>query len=312
MIVNKMRILTFLAFVVLSACEKEIEIEIEEGVDELVFNAWFQVGEVPELEISKSVFIFDKNSTSMIRNAKVRLYQNNELYGELIYDPEKERYTNTELEVEEASQYEIIAEHPQYGVVKSKVQVPAKLNAEDVSLSYTNFVTEQNSYQNYSGEVRITIGDPAEGRNYYLIRVMSVEKSYNPDLSQDTIYRYNYRNTLHTNDNQIYVIYQYGGGDLLLLSDDIFNGNVYTVKLSSYNDLRSDEQFFDSSSYFKRYHQIQLYQVNEAFYRYYISLENNEYPEVFTEPVQVYSNVENGYGIVGASTKHTKDIEEHR
>lgn len=294
----------------LSACEKDIEIEVEEGTDEMVFNAWFQVGEVPELEISKSVFIFDKGSSSIVTNAEVKLYKNAELYGELGYNSENKRYTNNGLIVEEGGQYEIVAEHPKYGIVKSNVQVPVRLATTDVTLQYVNFLTEESPSQNYSGEIQINIKDPSGVRNYYLIRVLSIEESYNANFDQDTTYRFNYMTSLNTNDNQIYAVYQYGGGDLLLLSDDIFNGNEYTLKLSSYNDLRKDEQVYDSASYYKRYHQIQFHQVNEAFYRYYISLDNNQYPDVFTEPVQVYSNVENGYGVVGASTKHVKDIEE--
>ncbi len=312
MIVNKIKYISILSLLFLAACEKEIEIEVKEGSDRLVLNGWFQAGYVPEVTIDKSVFVFDQNKNTKIIDAKANLYSNDELVCELFYDFDKEIYTHSDFVFSENSNYEIVVEHVNYGIVKSNIQIPARLSSENVELRYVNFLTEENQYQNYAGEIEIILIDPSEQRNYYLIRILTIEESWNPEISQDTTYRYVYSSSYNTNDNQIEMAYVQGGGDLMFLKDELFNGGEYSLTLFSYNDLRKVEYIEDSISYYQRYHQIQLHQVSEAFYRYYISLENNRYPDVFTEPTQVYSNIENGYGIIGASTMNSKTIEERQ
>ncbi len=312
MIVNKIKYISILFLLFLSACEKEIEIEVKEGSDRLVLNGWFQAGQVPEVKIDKSVFVFDQNKNTKITDATVTLYSDGEFVSELLYDFDNEIYTNADFVFSENSSYEIIAEHVNYGTVKSSIQMPTRISPENITLEYVNLLTDENQYQNYAGEIRINLIDPAEERNYYVMRILSTEVNWNPQVSQDTIYRYVYSSSYNTNDNQIERAYVQGGGDLMLLSDEFFNGGEYSLTLFSYNDLRIMERKEDSTFYYKKYHQIQLHQVSEAFYRYYISLENNRYPDVFTEPTQVYSNIENGYGIIGASTKHIKNIEERQ
>jgi hypothetical protein len=313
MIVNKIKYIALIFFVlVLSACEKEIEIEVKEGVDKMVLNGWFQVGEVPEIKINNSIFIFDRRNSRILTDATVNLFLNGELLGELIYDFDKELYTNKAFVIVQDGNYEILVEHVAYGIVKSVIQIPTKLSPSEVNIQYKNFIIEENSFPSYSGEIQISIKDPAAEKNYYLVSVLLTDESWYPNVSEDTIYRYTYDTYLGTNNNQVKVIYQYGGGALILLSDEVFNGNEYSLKLNSYNDLRKDVQTDDSTYYLKREYQIQLHQVNEAFYKYYISLDDNRYPDVFTEPTQVFSNIENGYGIIGASTKHIKNIEQSR
>ncbi len=310
MIENKINYIALVLLISLFSCEKDIEIEVEEGVNKMVLNAWLEEGEIPELKIYNSVFIFDQKKSGVIGDASVNLFSKGNLVGELVYDGDKKLYTNRDVLIAENTNYEVVVEQSKYGTVSSSVDMPRDLSSEEVELKYVNFLTEENQYQNYAGEVQVSIKDPAGERNYYLIRVKSLEENWNAYDDADTVYTYHYWNSFNTNDNQIQLIYQPGGGDLMLLSDEIFNGGTYSFALSSYNDLRKYEYAQDSTSYTKRYHQIQLYLVNEAFYRYYVSLENNRYPDVFTEPTQVYSNIENGYGIIGASTKHLKDIEE--
>lgn len=312
MIANKLKYIAFLSLIILFSCEKDIEIEVKEGTDQMVLNAWFEVGEVPEIKINHSLFIFEGEKNTRINDADVSLYSNGELLAVLEYDAENETYKHTDFIILENTNYEIVAEHAKYGTVKSTIQSPQRLKKEDIELKYVNFISDESQYQNYSGEIQIKLNDQADQKNYYLIRLLSVEESYNADESEDTIYRYNYWNSLETNDSQIESVFRYANGEFMFLRDELFDGREYTVKLSSYSDLRQDEQVYDSTYYVKRYHQIQLYQVNEAIYRYYISIEDNEYPDVFTEPSQVYSNIENGYGLIGVSVKHIKTIEESR
>ncbi|MBO4328967.1 MAG: DUF4249 family protein, partial [Bacteroidales bacterium] len=89
----------------------------------------------------------------------------------------------------------------------------------------------------------------------------------------------------------------YGRGRYNLFNDAYFDGTRYTVSLKT--------RFYSYDGQYYEPYIIYVSQVDEAFYQYkksYNLYHNNDdgLLGVFTEPTQVYSNVQNGVGVVCA------------
>ena len=137
----------------------------------------------------------------------------------------------------------------------------------------------------------LTFKDPGETKNYYEVKVL--QDGYYI-RNQDTI---RFVNNLfvepidpaQSNDNF--------NGASKLLDDNLFNGknHVFRMRLRSY-------RFNQQESTRVR---VILQSVTESYYRYFAtqSLQNNTSGDPFAQPVQVFTNVENGLGIfAGYST----------
>jgi len=76
------------------------------------------------------------------------------------------------------------------------------------------------------------------------------------------------------------------------------------LQLRGYKDFNDNIE--DRSVYY-----IRFYTVSKEFYQYYISLSKhlNAQDEFFMEPVQVYSNIKNGFGIFAGYSIDVDSVE---
>jgi len=105
-----------------------------------------------------------------------------------------------------------------------------------------------------------------------------------------------------TNEPSTFVdvpLLSYYGSNAIIFDDAVFNGKKHLLKIYS-EDIRvakSDLSKKDVPVY------IYFRSINKELYNYYLSMK--KYNEVqdnpFSEPVNVYSNIKNGYGIFGGS-----------
>ncbi|MBK6264246.1 DUF4249 domain-containing protein [Marivirga sp. S37H4] len=304
-------ILGIMTFTLLWACEKDIEIEIKETEEKMVLNSWLEAGEAPAVSLSNSIFIFSNKQSAEIENAIVKMFENGKEIGTLTYQTDAELYTNESIIIKDFHEYEIVAEHPEHGEVSAVDRVPEKYGNTDIKMNYKNNVEENGVWPMYSGEITFEIKDKPNQKNYYLFKHITITEEYNADVSEDTVVRKSNANYgLEINGSQGKEVYM-SGNSFIILNDDIFDGKSTQFRINSYNDLRMSESS-GPDYYYKEYHQIEMHQISESLYRYFISLDANQYPDVFTEPSQVYSNIVNGYGILGLSTKQVFTIDEKR
>lgn len=194
--------------------------------------------------------------------------------------------------------------------VFSKERIPEKLKENEVDISFETNLNGNYSNNSYSSTVNFSIKDDPEEENYYLARVAEIG-TYWYEGNEDTIAYENYI-YMEPIDPQTKETYLPNSGGHFILSDEIFNGKEYEMKLGAFNDLRKFESQQSSSYYQTGKYEIEFHKINRALYLYLLSIDNNQYPGPFTEPTQVYSNVENGYGIVGTSSFTKYVIEETR
>jgi len=172
--------------------------------------------------------------------------------------------------------------------------------------------------QEITRKYKISFTDIPNSRNYYYLLCYEVEflqgyigdsinvwnEKYlnNQDVNaiiHNVTNRYKYLIPERKIDFQISTLYLEG----MLFNDIPFEGKdmefTYLRNKSMYNE-----------EYKNRYLIIELYHINEDFFKYYQKIveQNFNSEESLNEPVQLYSNIENGYGIFAGAARSRKMI----
>jgi len=299
--------LYFFTFSMLFAsCDIVVDLDISEHKRVLVVNSILTTDSIINASISHSVGAFDASSISYVNNATLEVYEDGVLLGEmdeqasLSYDSTGELDStyvynfNQNPVAGKIYSYEIA--HPEYEAVRAETTVPAevKLNVNDVTL-----LSEQDYEKHY--RVRFSFNDAAEG-NFYRLRLR------NPNT---------YSGFDYFESNDASIISSAGvqsdganfSGDEALFDDEMFNGTEKEISID----------FFDYKSFWFEEEGVEvqfileLTSVSESYYTYIRSLRahyDNQDQFIFAgEPVQVFTNIENGLGVLGSMSVDTMLLE---
>lgn len=274
-------ILFFLLIIILnSSCEKSLQIDQFEET-KLVVNAILEVDKKIQINLTRTRNILDpKDSIDWVRNADVYLRIDGNSYSEkLVYDSIG-NYTS-ELTAEYSRIYELEIEHPEYPDVYAQAHMPSK------PLGFVKFL--QNSGITQSGstfELEITNNRNSQ---YYIwemftdktgstFNISSQDKKTDNILPDETLTR-----------------------DKIFFDATQFESDILNSHFTAYD---FDEQDLSVTK-------VRLITVNSDMYQYYRSLElyNNSSINPI-EPIEIFSNVENGLGVFGAIAETVISIDQ--
>lgn len=296
--------------ITLSSCFSDVVIDIEEEKSLIVLNAWFTAGETPIVNVYQSKSIFEGGNFRRLGNARLMLLEDGEELGVLRQDSDG-RYVNETIVIKANREYTLKATHDLYPSAVATVKVPELIDAERLNVNHSINEVVESGYAYQQSEINLSIQDEASSDDYYGITVSTdYVYYYDNGFDEDTIRDSHLGSSLESVDPQVDYMY-IGYGQIIGIQDDFFNGETYQNTLKSYNDLRYYESSGDNY-YSKESSTIIIYKFDKQLYQYFLTLENNQYPEPFTEPSQVYSNVIGGYGILGAASSLRIPIEEER
>jgi len=326
--------ITFLAMTIalfLSSCEKEIEFNGEHSDPKLVINSLVEPGHRVEAFISKSYFFLDTPDTSAPEDVVVSLYVNDNHIGEMtrFYDTVWEYYDNVSYHLVPGFYHDF---RPQTGdVVKIKASANGFEDAEgettalpvDIDFQYDIEVLNWHAeyYYPYFSEPGVPEGDS-------VLRVGgTLELSINitdPNPGKTNYFRLVEDQRIRTQDgeNSWYVIFDYDdpvfGASMTendfvdasdldtrpegVFTDMLFDGSSYRLKLKIRFVCNVDEEF--DPDFFRV--PFLLEHLSKEYYNYLNTCnQGDEVMGFFAEPVQTYSNVTNGFGIVAGTTVDT-------
>jgi len=302
--------LYFITFSMLfAACDIVVDLDIPEHERLLVVNSILTTDSIINASISHSVGAFDASSISYVNNATLEVYEDGVLLGEM---DEQVSYSYNYMDELDSTyvynfnqnpvagkiySYEIA--HPDYEAVRAETSVPTavKLNVNNVTL-----LSEEDDEKHY--RVRFSFNDAPED-NFYRLRLRNQNAYYD---------RFDY---FESNDASI--IYSAGVesdgatfyGDEALFDDEMFNGTEKEISIDffAYNKPWFEEPDDD----FETEYTLELTSVSESYYTYIRSLRahyDNQDQFIFAgEPVQVFTNIENGLGVLGSMSLDTMLLE---
>jgi hypothetical protein len=311
---NKYIILAIITFFTLQACEKKLDIDLPENEKKIVLNGIINPDSLIRVNVSRSQNILDKDEDiQYLINADVQLFINDEYAEDLIYSDRG--YYESSIIPQTENIYEITVAYPSLNSISAKTKLISAVPILNVD---TTVIQEQNDdrysefpvYNGYEIHYKIDIKDNADERNYYFLSLYSIVPSFDEEGNLTEYYDYyewyDSNDLIYNDENQDFIIDGIHGK---VFSDELFNGNTYTIDLETYywpqrDDVGNIYQPSDVKTY------IILLTVNEEMFRYIKSYNLNQttVDNPFAQPVQIFSNVDEGLGLFTGYSKHVDSL----
>lgn len=333
---NKQILLTILFGTLLFSCTQQIDFEKDYLTRQIVLNSIINPDSLITVKLFSSISI-NEGYPVCITDAEIFLYENDVLLEKLesTYTTKKNHWYPYESDNEYdttyyyqskatalvGKEYKLVVNHPQFETLSCKTTIP---NPVSIALRDTSYQYQKGKYSkevmfDFSGE----IAEPAPTEDYYRLVIWKKvrQKSFYYDAEGELIssfveYKgqsYVYSNdpvfrseTEDANNNLLASSYNYYS----VFTDRLFNGKNYVLSFNTRDSYAavsgnesSDTITWDSFQE-GEYSQItiELHHITKDTYLYLKSIDVQQGIDhlAFVEPVQVYSNVENGAGIFGS------------
>lgn len=326
---NILTLITISTAIFLASCEKEIEFKGEEIDPKLVVNSLVEVGQPVKANISKSCFFLSSNTVMTAPDDLVAtLNVNGNRIGEMT------PFFDTIWESLDMNDYYLISSYcneycPQQGDI---VSITASANGfDDVegttsplpkpvdcavtdckiidwNVNYSeNYEGESDSicYVYYTLELTVEITDPnprqtdffrlyVENGSWYVegFNYVSCYAQYNDPVFGATV----------ADDYDVINFNDLDLGPENVFTDMLFDGKSYSIKIPVYGSLKMDgtapPDFFSI--------ELEVEHLSKEYYNYLNTCnQGDEIMQFFAEPIQTYSNVSGGYGLVGGKAVST-------
>jgi len=315
------------------SCINDIEFNGEQQKPMLVLNSFVTPDSVVKVLLTRSKFFLDNYTKSdTIINAEVKLFVN-DIFVEKLNPGTNGYYTGTYFP-KENDILKFVANSPELGEVTATTNIAPKqaitgIDTASVSLEvypivqYSSFnggpTTADTTGYNYSTglDLRIRFKDAPNVKNYY--RLILKGRSYYEDgkiventinlTSDDLVFGSN--NTDILGVSTWYFIYNE-------FNDQLFDGKTYELKTRAYfqrtklikKPNTSKPTTIGTDTITRQELIVVLQSISESYYHYLKTIAANQSGEdFFSEPVQIYSNIQNGLGILGSYTSSSKVFE---
>ena len=303
---KKIIILSVAIILIITACEKKLDIDIPEGEKHIVVNGLITPDSLLAVSVSKSQNILEDDDISFLTDAAVKLF-GNDIFVENLLHVNSGVYIST-LIPEIGVNYKINVD---YNNLKSVVadmilKNPVEIVSVDTTVEvHTNDYGGGDTYQEYEIHYKIKIEDDGNTNDYYFLALSLIQPLYEYDeYGLPTFVGYEETNEyFNTNDpafrdnNEFTLDGMFGS----VFTDELFNGTQYTLNISTGHFFDGYYRKLDGEEYIIK---VKLLTVTEDIYRYIISYNLNQKTKYdpFAQPVQIYSNIENGLGLFSGYT----------
>jgi len=303
----KTRRITYIIIAVLPlimSCEKIIDIDIPEAERKIVLNGLINPDSLVEVNISRSMSILEENKFIFLENANVRLFENDIEKGGLQYMGSG-NYKLLDFYPSSGSNYRLEVESSGLKSVSALTGLP-----DPIPISEIDTVSVADDWGGSSLRLSFSLNDPPT-EDFYAVSLYATHKVFDYEtfelLDSLTTYRLYF---------ELLTIGQGGVQDMLIeenatiyfnekvfIADHLFNGKVFDL------DLSIGKYFFNEADTI--WIDVNVEHVSKPYYLYAASCNKYErtHGNPFSEPVSVYTNVENGLGIFTGYSTASRQIE---
>ncbi len=257
----------------MSSCQKYIDMNIPDKGRKIVANCLYSDTGAVTVFLTQSRFILDNSEFKIITGASVVFYEDGIEVGTLS-ETEPGKYISQGF-IPSAGKSQSIK------IIKGNDSITAQsIIPHKVPFEFIDTVRIKTEYYEYL-RFRIKVNDPPSNENYYMIGF---------DLKQPVEDTVHHPYLLYFSTEEPFVeAYNDNYG---LISDILFRGKsqIMSFDLDLY-------QFSNDTNLLY----INFYSISKDMFLYLVSLDaqmqSNDSP--FSEPVMIYNNIENGYGVFG-------------
>lgn len=290
------KLLTYLLILLLFSCEENILIDYPEAQTNLVLNANLIPGDTLNARLGLSVPYTNRTPPPYIKDGDIEVFEDGVFIGNMsVCKSESRSFQSTDsiytyclaAVCDPHKNYKLIASHKDYPSTNGETKSTSLPNISNVTFG----IGPVNDFINVP--ISFIINDDPSVKNYYFFEVLNFDSItgsfFDFDFSLSTLDLT--IEMLGESEDILEIPTGESSGKKGFLSDHLFNGQQKKVNIT----LQFTQGF---TNYLK------VTSCSESFYQYsrldILSLiVPGENP--FSEPYQTYSNVSNGYGVVGSS-----------
>lgn len=316
----KIRFMLLLLILVMlqTACEKNIDIDIEEVETMIVLNGVLYEGEDVHLYLSRTRHILDNMQITALKDATVEISDQAGNLDTLNYGDDQ-LYRTGRMTIKPGEAYTVSASAPGYTAITATSRIP-----EPVSIARLDTISSIDEWGEQMFDFTVVFDDPPAESNYYMLSVRShyeisyIEYNYvldtlYVDLEKDTVVMGYRRDSIEyidvRNENtwfeseNLAIENEDSYQSRIIFSDKLFDGKRYSITGRFYPWFLWDAN--DTATIY-----FSLQAIDEHYYRYIDSRADHYYAknDPFAVPVVVHTNIENGLGILGGMSVATDSI----
>ncbi len=280
-----------------ATCERPAALDVEIPAPELVLSSTFSLGQPFRVSVTSTRASLPATPVTYLRNAEVTLWQGDTFLEKLRWMEETFQsipyYTSTEYKGQPNTRYTIKVSAPGFESVSAQSTIPASVPVQRSRAIFAGYAPNHSLDEllcNFDFEV--AFNDPQELRNYYHLRIHQEVQEFKLSESGDTartgrsVQHLGFGASINNNAVTAYL------EDGVLLDDVWFNGRTLNLSFPVQMRIRTGREI--PSGFY-----VELRTVSEEYYKFHSSIarnKNNPGPP-YTEPVIVYSNVQQGRGV---------------
>lgn len=279
------------------SCEKVIPFDGDVTIPKLVINSIFVSDSTFKVHVSSSRSVIDTSPFQNIEDAIVTIKDNNGTIIETLNHLDNGFYAGQTYPSQNQI-YTLDVNHPNYNNISASDSLPSPITINNVDTS-----TIIDPINGDRLQITMNFDDPENSQNYYLIETYSVNEylviknSDTTDYELDTTKQY----MVLTDE-----VFQNGGRiwrEQGLFNDLLFNGQNKSLEIEIPNYNETGNEIGYQWSYKTLSLRLYLHNISKSYYYYRTSLElyQSASGNPFAQPVQVYSNIENGFGVFAGS-----------
>jgi hypothetical protein len=260
-----------------TACEKRANVELPYEGDKIVVNTFIQADSPVYIRVTQSqpATILNDLTFKELAFAQVTLLENGQPFAPLNWQVIGGRgYFVSGIPARPGKRYAITVAANGLTGVNGSDTIPSQPDIRDLFARKT------------ANSIRFTLVDPAREKNYYRLRIYRAD-TVNGQLTATEKLQFRVDPSLSNNFADLMSDTYYRD---VLLNDDRINGKALQMVLQTGSDVNFDHLIAEVCA------------LTESGYRYLRSVnsqgENQDSTNVLGQVVKVYSNIQNGYGIV--------------
>ena len=315
-----------IAFLIAVSCTREIDFTEKITAPKLVINGICALDSMVALEalISKPIH-GNMQELTLINDANVFLYVDGVKTEKLVADVNNPGLYKGKTKIEKGRKYAVEAEHAAYGKVhSSETLIGGKISIQNIALRSDSAQTE-NSERIPDIKCTVKFIDPVDEDNFYRLIVSyrigraykNTDESGNEKISITLIDYHGLSESVEstdpvllqnkTNDN---MVFDESNSKYTLFTDELINGKEYDLEFNLNRSMLYKLADVDTTTGGFYRVIIELQSLSKEVYYYIKSIDgaDNITEGLFTEPVQVYSNINDGIGIWGLYTSSVDTI----
>lgn len=288
----------FIVIIFFASCEKKLQVDMEKVPQKLVLYSVVSQDSLIEVQVTKSIGITvpeDNNigDSLYLPHATVVVFENEVAAETLNYNPLNKKFKAVSTRMRAGKSYRITADATGYTTAQGKATLLPVVPVNNVFFKKNARMNEDGDWMD---EVKIVFTDPANADNYYRVYI----KLYNgndagcikaTDIDIEDL----------NGDGIINPLGCISPGELII-SDKNFNGLAKTLVLY----VRNGRLVVNRN----RYPYVLLQQISKDFFLFTKSqaLVKNIQDNPFAEPVNLWTNITNGYGIFTGISQYSAII----